>query len=277
MTCNLHVFLGCSRKGKRCWMEGFCFVFLVLKVRWKFLKPSWKTSKKMAYCNSPKPWLSQLLMDVVIAKMSMLYSFISKLGMINSNYIKCCFRFKWDSNCTEHLIIVSWWILSFDHLILMMIIRLEIRQPWACIWGRVDLSTWSWEIKSSENECCCNFGFDVLKHGVLDVFFQCSLCLNHINCVQIHTCNSISVQFSSVAQSSLTLCNPINRSTPDLPVHHRLPEFTQTHVHRVSDAIQPSHPLSSPSPLAPNPYQHQSLFQWVNSSHEVAKVLEFQL
>ena len=60
-------------------------------------------------------------------------------------------------------------------------------------------------------------------------------------------------------------------------VHHQLPEFTQTHVHRVSDAIQPSHPLSSPSPLAPNPSQHQSLFQWVNSSHEVAKVLEFQL
>ena len=69
----------------------------------------------------------------------------------------------------------------------------------------------------------------------------------------------------------------MNRSTPGLPVHHQLPEFTQTHVHRVSDAIQPSHPLSSPSPPAPNPSQHQSLFQWVNSSHEVAKVLEFQL
>ena len=87
----------------------------------------------------------------------------------------------------------------------------------------------------------------------------------------------VSVQFSSVAQSYLTLCDPMNRSTPGLPVHHQLPEFTQTHIHRVSDAIQPSHPLSSPSPLAPNPSQHQSLFQWVNSSHEVAKVLEFQL
>ena len=86
-----------------------------------------------------------------------------------------------------------------------------------------------------------------------------------------------SVQFSSVAQSCPTLCNPMNRSTPGLPVHHHLPEFTQTHIHRVGDAIQPSHPLSSPSPLAPNPSQHQSLFQWVNSSHEVAKVLEFQL
>ena len=86
-----------------------------------------------------------------------------------------------------------------------------------------------------------------------------------------------SVQFSSVAQSCPTLCDPMNRSTPGLPVHHQLPEFTQTHFHRVSDVIQQSHPLSSPSPPAPNPSQHQSLFQWVNSSHEVAKVLEFQL
>ena len=86
-----------------------------------------------------------------------------------------------------------------------------------------------------------------------------------------------SVQFSSVAQSCPTLCDPVNRSTPGLPVHHQLLEFTQTHVHRVSDAIQPSHPLSSPSPPASNPSQHQGLFQRVNSSHEVAKVLEFQL
>ena len=84
-------------------------------------------------------------------------------------------------------------------------------------------------------------------------------------------------QISSVTQSCPTLCDPMNRSTPGLPVHHQLPEFTQTHVHWVSDVIQPSHPLSSPSPLAPNPSQHQNLFQWVNSSHEVAKVLEFQL
>ena len=70
-----------------------------------------------------------------------------------------------------------------------------------------------------------------------------------------------SVQFSSVAQSCPTLCDPNNCSTPGLPVHHQLPEFTQTHVHPVSDAIQSSHPLSSPSPPAPNPTQHQSLFQ----------------
>ena len=70
-----------------------------------------------------------------------------------------------------------------------------------------------------------------------------------------------SVEFSSVAQSCLTLCDPMNHSTPGLPVHHQLPEFTQTHVHRASDAIQPSHLLSSPSPPAPNPSQHQGLFQ----------------
>ena len=70
-----------------------------------------------------------------------------------------------------------------------------------------------------------------------------------------------SVQFSSVAQSCPTLCDPMNRSTPGLPVHHQFPGFTQTHVHRVGDAIQPSHPLSSPFPSALNPSQHQSLFQ----------------
>ena len=86
-----------------------------------------------------------------------------------------------------------------------------------------------------------------------------------------------SVQFSSVIQSCTTLCDPMNHSLPGLPVHHQLPEFTQARVHWVSDAIQPSHPLSSPSPPAPNPSQHQSLFQWVNSSHEVSKVLELQL
>ena len=85
------------------------------------------------------------------------------------------------------------------------------------------------------------------------------------------------VQFSSVSQSCPTLCNPTNPRMLGLPVHQQLPEFTQTHLHRVSDAIQPSHPLSSLSPPAPNPSQHQSLFQRVNSSHDMAKVLEFQL
>ena len=86
-----------------------------------------------------------------------------------------------------------------------------------------------------------------------------------------------SVQFSSVAQSCLTLCDPMNCSTPGLLVHHQLPDCTQTHVHQVGDAIQPSHPLLSPSPPALNLSQHQGLFQWVSSSHQVAKLLEFQL
>ena len=84
-------------------------------------------------------------------------------------------------------------------------------------------------------------------------------------------------QFSSVAQSCLTLCDPTKHSTPGLPVHHQLPEFTQTHVHWVGDAIQPTHPLSSPSPPAHNPSQHQGLFQWVHSSHQVAKYWSFSI
>ena len=86
---------------------------------------------------------------------------------------------------------------------------------------------------------------------------------------------SVIVQFSHSVV--LSLCNPMNHSTPGLPVHHQLLEFTQTHVHWVGDAIQPSHPLSSPSPPVPNPSQHQGFLQWVNSSHEVAKALRFQL
>ena len=100
--------------------------------------------------------------------------------------------------------------------------------------------------------------------------------------------SKVSDQIRSVAQSCLTLCDPMNHSTPGLPVHHQLPEFTETHVHRVSDASSSvtethvhwvSDASSSVVPFSscPNPSQHQSLFQWVNSSHEVAKVLEFQL
>ena len=93
------------------------------------------------------------------------------------------------------------------------------------------------------------FGSPILIHSPCQIsaFFQ------HLT--------SSSVQFSSVSQSCLTLCDPMNHSTPGLPVHHQLPEFSQTHVHRVSDAIHPSHPRSSPSPFAPNLSQYQSLFQ----------------
>ena len=83
----------------------------------------------------------------------------------------------------------------------------------------------------------------------------------------------MSWEFSSVTQSCLTLCNPMEGSMPGFPVHHQLPELAQTHVHWVSDAIQPSHPLSSPSPPTFNLSQHQGLFQWVSSSHQVTKVL----
>ena len=97
--------------------------------------------------------------------------------------------------------------------------------------------------------------------------------------VWFHLCEitTITDQFSSVAQLCLTLCDPMDCSTPGLPVHHQLSEFTQTHVHRVGDAIKPSHPLLSPSPPAFNLSQHQDLFKWVSSLYQVAKVLEFQL
>ena len=85
------------------------------------------------------------------------------------------------------------------------------------------------------------------------------------------------VPFSSVSQLCLTLCNPMEYSIPGLPVYHQLLELAQTHVHWVSDAIQPSPSLSSPSPLALNLFQHQGLFKWVSSSHQVAKVLKLQL
>ena len=95
--------------------------------------------------------------------------------------------------------------------------------------------------------------------------------------INLDKCGIPTIQFSSVAQTCPTLCNPMNHSTPGLPVHHQLPESTQTHVHWVGDAIQPSHPLWSPSPPALNLSQHQGLFKWVSSSHQVAKVLQFQL
>ena len=96
-------------------------------------------------------------------------------------------------------------------------------------------------------------------------------------CVILIRCTLLIIAMvSSVTQLCPTLCDPINCSMPGLPVHHLLPDFTQTHVHWVGDAMQPSHPLSSPSPPAFNLSQDQALFQWVSSSHQVAKILEFQ-
>ena len=101
----------------------------------------------------------------------------------------------------------------------------------------------------------------------LHVFVKCTL--EYTLCCYCYCC--------SVTKSCPTLCDPMDCSRPGFPVHHQLPELAQTHVHRVGDAIQSSHPLSSPSPPAFNLSQHQGLFQWVCSSHQVAKVLEFQL
>ena len=128
---------------------------------------------------------------------------------------------------------------------------------------------WGWKVVVESGSIVGTIWFSVGRTVISSFLFATDLLPSHI---------SLSVQFSSVTQSCPTLCDPMNRSTPGLPVHHQLPEFTQTHIHQVSDAIQPSHPLLSPSPPppAPNPSLHQSLFQWVNSLHEVAKVLEFQ-
>ena len=109
-----------------------------------------------------------------------------------------------------------------------------------------------------------------LVYSIVKVAQSCLTLCNPMDCIS-------SVQFSSVTQSCPTLCNPMSCSTPGLPVYHQLLESIQTHVHWVGDTIQPSHPLSSPFPPALNLSQHQGLFQWVSSSHQVAKVLEFQL
>ena len=134
----------------------------------------------------------------------------------------------------------------------------------------------SWQIDGETMETVTDFilgGFKITADGV-----ECShetkrcLLLGRKSMTDLS-----SVQFSSVTQSCPTLCDPMDCSMPGLPVHYQLPEFTQTHVHWVGDAIQPSHPLSSPFPPAFNLSQLQGLFQWVSSSHQVAEVLEFQL
>ena len=119
-------------------------------------------------------------------------------------------------------------------------------------------------------------GVVLLGELVLCLLQRNILTQEYLNWALLH-CWWLSFQFSSVAQSCPTLCDPMDCSMPGFPVQQQLPEHIQTHVHRVSDAIQQSHPLSSPSPPALNLSQQQGLFQGVNSSHQVAKVLEFQL
>ena len=130
------------------------------------------------------------------------------------------------------------------------------------------------DAKENGQECA-----DLLTHmnGSMNLRLGCKPTEGqHAALGRIDECQNYN-QFSSVAQSCPTLCSSMNCSTSGLPVHHQLVEPTQNHVHWVSDAIQPSHPLPSPSPPALNLSQHQGLFQWVSSSHQVAKVLEFQL
>ena len=119
--------------------------------------------------------------------------------------------------------------------------------------------------------------FPLRLTGLISLMSKGNLIEETISSAVLHSTEYNMSSVQSVAQSCPNLCDPTNRSMPGLPVHHQFPEFIQTHVHWVGDAIQPSHPLSSPSPPASDPSQHQSPFQWVNFSHEVAKVLEFQL
>ena len=171
---------------------------------------------------------------------------------------------------------------------------MHVKQGWIGVWNGYVVTRWDFEpTKLQLRDDVLKTGGEVIEFDLSSEKIQSLSVSNQIlnDCLTPFSYGwpmiiSLSFQFvikpyyglfSSVAQSCPTLCNPMNRGTPGLPVHHQLLEFTQTHVYRVSDAIQPSHPLSSPSPPAPNPSQHQSLFQWVTSSHEVAKVLEFQL
>ena len=124
----------------------------------------------------------------------------------------------------------------------------------------------------------------IFKPLYLWFIYTCKIYLCFLNCQYlVHYIKLLiyfkfsTVQFSSFGQLCLTLCDPMNCSTLGLPVHHQLLEPTQTHVHWVGDAIQPTHPLSSPSPPALKLSQHQGLYQWVSSSHQAVKVLEFQL
>ena len=133
----------------------------------------------------------------------------------------------------------------------------EIFQARVLEWVAVSYSRGSFQLRDQTHVFCGS--------STAGRFFTCGVC------------GFSSVQFSSVSQSCPTLCDPLNRSTPSLPVHHQLPESTKTHVHRVGDAIRTSHPLSSPSPPGLNLSQHQCLFKSVSSSHQVAKVLELQL
>ena len=154
----------------------------------------------------------------------------------------------------------------------------EFCAVWNChvisvfIWKSYSIFPWFYNLDSLGLDWC----FLMIRCRIWNIYRNITEKMSHVQ-ASYRVVHTLINQFSSVTQSCPTLRDPMNHSMPGLPVHHLLLEFTQTHVHWVSDAIQPSHPLLSPSPPAPNPSQYQGLFQWVNSSHEVAKILEFQL
>ena len=139
---------------------------------------------------------------------------------------------------------------------------MDRKARWTTVCGVTKIQTWV-----SKHTCMLLYTWQICK----EIFFRV---IQDWWCINPN--GYITQSVSSVAQLCLTLCDPMNCSMPGLPVHHQHPELAQTHVHRVCDAIQSSHPLSSPSP-AFNLAQHQGLFQWVSSSHQVAKGLEFHL
>ena len=135
------------------------------------------------------------------------------------------------------------------------------------------INLWFWDLVLLAQVKYCSMKDDIVPAGFVNQRQYLELVV-----LLILTILGVStVEFRSLTQLCQTLQNPMNHSTPSLPVHHQQPESTQSHVHWVSDAIQPSHPLSSPSPPTLNLSQHQGLFKWVSSFHQVAKVLEFQL
>ena len=158
-----------------------------------------------------------------------------------------------------------------DEMILLLV---------SCSLGLKNVIMW----KGSLNDCDKNetvfLNADSVSWESIFLYFEALKAYFSLGCCQRKLFKNSEYTFSSVQFSCSVVSDsfdPMNRSMPGLPVYHQLPMFTQTHVHWVIDAIQPSHSLSSPSPPAPNPFQNQGLFQWVNSSHEVAKVLQFQL
>ena len=146
-----------------------------------------------------------------------------------------------------------------------------------CLCHKTSINIHIWFVQSFGNVSLVSLCFHRNDYGELYFF----LIYLNLLCALGQTVASYFTQdnhhFSSVAQSCPTFCDPMDCSTPGFPVHYQLLEPTQTHVHRVSDVIQPSHPLPSPSPPALDLSQHQDLFQWVNSLHQVARVLELQL